>query len=357
MAVMAQAHRRCVAEDEGLLTRLLKLDDHSLAMAAGLIRAGELVAFPTETVYGLGAAALDSKAVARIFAAKERPADNPLIIHIHSLTQLPMLCEATADAELLMTAFWPGPLTILLKKKAVVPAITTAGLDTVAVRMPGHEGALQFLRACEVPVAAPSANRSGRPSPTSARHVWDDMQGRIPLILDGGHAQVGLESTVLDMSGEVPTILRPGAVTPEQVAMVLGQCALSQSLMRPVGQDEAAPSPGMRHRHYAPAGRLTLVRGQPQAVAHSIRVLQEKQPGARILAMEQHLPLYQGLQVDNLGKDAAEAAHQLFHLLRRYDDEGVRQIYSECLPATGLGLAVMNRLARAAEFDIIDAGV
>lgn len=338
-------------------TKVLPLTDESLALAAGLIREGQVVAFPTETVYGLGSDGLNPEAVARIFAAKKRPADNPLILHIHQLEQLEGLCCFTPDAETLARAFWPGPLTMLLKKTDRVPGITTAGLGTVAVRMPGHEGALRFLRACSSPIAAPSANRSGRPSPTSAKHVLDDLDGLIPLILDGGPCRVGLESTVLDITGEVPTILRPGKVTAEQVAMVLGECALSDSLMRPLREGEPALSPGMKHRHYAPRGRLTLVSGGAEAVARRICALYDAAPGARILAMRGNLGRYGDRAVSDLGRDAAEAAHNLFYLLRRFDDENVERIYSECLPETGLGLAVMNRLSRAAQFDRLEAGV
>lgn len=357
MAVTVSTDRRHLLKGKRVDTQLLPLTDHSLALAAGLIKQGQVVAFPTETVYGLGGDGLNPQAVRRIFAAKHRPADNPLILHIHSISQLNGLCHFTKTAETLAQAFWPGPLTMLLQKTDRVPNATTAGLPSVAIRMPGHEGALRFLKACSSPIAAPSANRSGRPSPTSARHVWDDLNGLIPLILDGGPSEVGVESTVLDITGDSPTILRPGAVTPEQVAMVLGECALAESLMRPLREGETALSPGMKHRHYAPMGRLTLVSGSPEAVAEKIRALYDREPGARILAMRENIGRYGDRQVSDLGKDAAEAAHNLFYLLRRFDDEKVQRIYSECLPATGLGLAVMNRLSRAAEFDRIDAGV
>lgn len=338
-------------------TLLRQVDEDSLALAARLIRAGELVAFPTETVYGLGGNALDEAAVLKIFAAKDRPADNPLIVHLYDIAQADALCRFTGAAEKLARVFWPGPLTMLLEKHKSVPAVVTAGLNTLALRLPSHAGAQRFLRRCGLPVAAPSANRSGKPSPTSARHVWDDLQGRIPLILDGGDCEVGLESTVLDLSGERPVILRPGAVTREQIISVLGACDLAPSIMRPLREGEDARSPGMRHRHYAPKARLSLVQGEPEQVAHTIRQLYDSQPKACILAMHGHLPEYGQRAVLDLGQDAAEAAHRLFGLLRQCDALGVEQIYCECLPREGMGLAVMNRLARAAEFDIIQAVV
>ena len=334
-------------------TQILDINPQSLAIAAGLIQEGQVVAMPTETVYGLAANALDKEAVKKIFEAKQRPADNPLIVHIYQKEQAYPLCHWTSTADLLAGAFWPGPLTLLLNKKRLVPSIVTAGLETVALRLPEHAGANAFLKVCDLPLAAPSANRSGRPSPTSARHVYDDLAGRIPLILDGGDCRVGLESTVLDIRGKVPIILRPGFVTAEQIAMVTGSCEIADSVMRPLTDGEHAPSPGMRHRHYAPQGKLTIFDGEALKVAEEITSLYDNHPDACILAMNQHLSLYGERLVLDLGKDAASAAHRLFYLLRSLDKRGIVHIYCEALPQTGLGLAVMNRLARAAEFDII----
>lgn len=331
-------------------TRLCPIGEESLKDAARIIASGGLVAFPTETVYGLGGNGLDAKAVLSIFAAKERPADNPLILHIRDVSQALPLCEWTEQAGILARAFWPGPMTMLLKKKPAVPDEVTAGLPSVALRIPGHPSALAFLEAVGLPVAAPSANRSGRPSPTLARHVFEDMQGRVPLILDGGACAFGVESTVVDMTGSAPLILRPGAVTCEQIAMVLGECGVADSVMRPLRDGEAAPSPGMRHRHYAPRAEMTLYEGEPEKVAAAIRAACEKESGACVFALTDHLDRYKGLNVRDMGKDAAEAAHRLFYLLRDMDDENIRYIHSETLPPTGLGLAVMNRMARAAAF-------
>ncbi len=334
-------------------TALLPISEDSILLASRLIASGQVVAFPTETVYGLGADGLNAEAVRRIFNAKQRPADNPLILHVAAIEAAYPLCHWTNEAEQLAKAFWPGPLTMLLKKQDIVPDITTAGLHTVALRMPSHPAALQLIEASHAPIAAPSANLSGRPSPTCAQHVFEDMQGRIPLILDGGECRVGLESTVLDISGQVPTIFRPGAVTAEQVAMVLGECAVAPSIMRPLIEGESAPSPGMRHRHYAPKARMTLVKGPPSAVARYINTQYDECENACILAFEEHLPLYGERRTQSMGTSAQEAAHRLFYLLRDMDTQGIRRIFAETLPETGLGLAVMNRMTRAAAFDII----
>lgn len=334
-------------------TQILPITPESLIMAASLIRDGQVVAIPTETVYGLAANALDEMAVKKIFDAKKRPADNPLIVHIFHKEQAYPLCHWTQTANVLADSFWPGPLTLLLRKKNNVPDIVTAGLATVAIRLPRHDGAQAFLKACKLPIAAPSANRSGRPSPTNAQHVYDDLAGRIPLILDGGECGVGLESTVLDLSGKIPSILRPGDVTAEQIAMVTGSCDVADSVMRPLMKDETAPSPGMRHRHYAPRGKLTLIEGMADNVAKKINSLYDLHPGSCILAMHGHLHLYENRLVLDLGEDAQNAAHRLFYLLRSLDDQNISYIYCESLPQNGLGLAVMNRLARAAEFNIV----
>ena len=328
--------------------------DENIEKAARLIQAGELVAFPTETVYGLGANALDAEAVARIFAAKNRPADNPLIVHIADEGQMEPLCEVTDAARALMKAYWPGPLTLLLKKKAVVPDIVTAGLDSVGMRMPSHPAARAFLRACALPVAAPSANLSTRPSPTTAQHVYEDMAGRIPMILDGGMCDVGVESTVLDMTGDTPTVLRPGAVTPGMIAKIAGSVSVAGSVMRPLKEGETAPSPGMRHRHYAPRGKMTIVRGAPERVERTVKQLYQASENACILALSGHLSAYEGCRAYDLGADEGAVAHNIFALLRRADDEGVGRIIAEGVISEEVGLAVMNRMARAAAFDIIE---
>ena len=329
----------------------------AIALAARLFSEGQLVGFPTETVYGLGANALDRKAVLSIFAAKGRPADNPLIVHIWSRDQLEDLCRIPGDSEKLMDAFWPGPLTMLFPRLEKVPDEVTAGLPTVAIRMPSMPCTQALLKACGLPVAAPSANRSGRPSPTTAEHVLEDMEGRIPLILDGGACQVGLESTVLDLTGSEPTILRPGGITREMIEKVLGKkVALAGSVLRPLAPDEKALSPGMRYRHYAPKGSVTLVEGAEKDVIRTLRerCLTDRRNGLRscVLCFSEHTEMLAECSPHDLGSrtNGEETAHKLFDVLRKLDEEGMETIYSEVLPPEGIGLAVMNRLGRAAAF-------
>lgn len=337
-------------------TRISPPTDREIRRAAKLLRDGELVAFPTETVYGLGANALDADAVRKIFTAKNRPADNPLIVHVHSAEAAEALCQMTGDARALTAAFWPGPLTLLLPKKPVIPAVTNAGLSSVAVRMPDHPVALKLLAESDLPVAAPSANRSGRPSPTAARHVWDDMNGRIPLILDGGPCRVGLESTVLDMTGETPAIVRPGGVTLEMLRPVLPGVRVAETAMRELKTGEVALSPGMRHTHYAPRGELMLVEGEPDGVEAECKrlYLAAKASGKRVrlLVAKERLPVYEGFEGLALGSVLAPEtiAHTLFAALRQMDKDRIQVIVCEAVDASGIGLAVMNRLRRAAGF-------
>jgi L-threonylcarbamoyladenylate synthase len=345
----------------GMKTRLCNADDASVREAADILKAGGLVAFPTETVYGLGANAFDASAVLSVFTAKGRPADNPLIVHIHDRNQLDEICDIPLRAPALMDAFWPGPLTILFPRKSVIPDVVTAGLSTVAVRMPSHPVALSLLRASGLPVAAPSANRSGRPSPTTAMHVLEDMKGIIPMIIDGGACEIGLESTVLDLSHESPVILRPGGITKPMLESVLHEeVLLAGSILRPLQPDEKALSPGMRYRHYAPAGSVTLVRGSESDVVSTLKLLcrQDLDAGRKscVLCFTEHVPMLCGCAPHDMGSIAnhAEIAHRLFDILRQLDQEGMETIYSEVIPPEGVGLAVMNRLGRAAAFRMID---
>ena len=339
-------------------TQLLPVTPESLARAGELIRAGQLVAFPTETVYGLGANALDADAVRRIFEAKGRPGDNPLIAHISAIDQLAPLIAAkpSPTAVALMDAYWPGPMTLIFPKSPRVPDAVTAGLDTVAVRFPAHPAARALIDAAGTPIAAPSANRSGRPSPTTARHVLEDMDGRIPLILDGGACEVGLESTVIDLTGGEPRILRPGGVTREMIAAVAGSAGVDPAVMRPLMEGERPRSPGMKYRHYAPKGDMTIVQGSEAAVIERIAALYDAAlAGGRrplILALDGHIPAYGDRRTLALGADAAAMAHAMFDRLREADDLGADAIFSEAVPADGVGLAVMNRLGRAAAFHI-----
>lgn len=343
-----------------MITRILPPTDAAIAEAAALIRAGELVAFPTETVYGLGADGLNREAVAKIFQAKGRPGDNPLILHISALDQITPLiaCELSPVAKKMADAFWPGPLTMIFPKSARVPENVSAGLSTVAIRFPAHPDAQRLIAAAETPIAAPSANRSGKPSPTTANHVFEDMDGRIPLILDGGECLVGVESTVVDMTGSVPHILRPGGITAEQIAQVAGASEVDSAVMRPLAEGEKPRSPGMAHRHYAPNGQLTVFTGDSDRVIQRIQSEYDcaKANGSRplILSMEAHVASYGDRRIESLGADETAMAHRLFALLRDADYMEADVLFAEGVEAKGVGLAVMNRLGRAAAFHIIE---
>ncbi len=335
-------------------TEMLSVTDEDLERAAQLIREGGLVAFPTETVYGLGASAMDPAAVSGIFTAKGRPGDNPLIVHIADVSQVYGLSEdITVPAQRLMEAFWPGPLTVVLPRKPGVPDVVTAGLDTVAVRMPDHPVALEVIRRAGVPVAAPSANSSGRPSPTSAAHVAEDLAGKIDAVVDGGPCRVGVESTVVDLTTEPPVILRPGGVTREELEGVLGHMETAASFT--YGPVEAPRSPGMKYRHYSPKAEVVLVTGgQPERVTEKINELisryhcRGKQTG--VLAAAETAGRYRADAVFNLGSRGCpeEIARNLFNGLRSLDMQGVDIIISEGYAETGIGTAVMNRLRKAA---------
>lgn len=330
-------------------TELCQADDASIRRAAALLRAGELVAFPTETVYGLGADALNGAAAARIFAAKGRPADNPLIAHIAGESGLAGLIagEPCACARALMRAFWPGPMTLIFPKSPRVPREVTAGLDTVAVRMPSHPVARALISAAQTPIAAPSANRSGRPSPTTAAHVLEDMEGRIPLILDGGPCEVGLESTVVDVTGARPRILRPGGVTLEMLEGVVGDVDVDEGVLHQLQAGSQARSPGMKYKHYAPKGEVTIVTG-PRAAQEIARLYDAADGRAAILAFSQ--ADYGARRVYRL----KNAPGELFAALRQLDEDGMETIYAEDVPTAGVGLAVMNRLMRAAAFRVVE---
>ncbi len=342
-------------------TQVLPANEVSLSLAARLLTDGQLVAFPTETVYGLGANALDKQAVLGIFAAKGRPADNPLIVHIHDRAQLDALCEVGEVASKLMDAFWPGPLTLIMPRKSAVPDAVTAGLDTVAVRMPSHPVALAMLKACQLPIAAPSANRSGKPSPTAARHVLADMDGRIPLILDGGESDVGLESTVLSTVGARPCILRPGGVTQAMLEAVIGPVDVAGSVLRPLEKGEKALSPGMMYKHYSPDGQVTLIEGAEADVVAAMKALYAHAAAeghrACVMCFTEHMSALADCQPHDIGAqhNASDVAHRLFDTLRRLDEEHMDVIFSEVMPPEGVGLAVMNRLGRAAAFRTVQA--
>lgn len=331
-----------------------------LEEGGSVLRRGGLVAFPTETVYGLGANALDGRAVARIFEAKGRPPDNPLIVHVDGREAVSGLVKKiTGAAETLMEAFWPGPLTIILPVGEVVPAQVTAGLDTVAVRMPDHPVALGLIRAAGVPVAAPSANTSGRPSPTTARHVLNDLGGRIDLIIDGGPAGVGVESTVVDLTVPLPLVLRPGGVTPEDLSKILGSVAVDPAARSGFKGKCRPRSPGMKYTHYAPRAPLFLIEGEVKAVAAKIMELarEYRRQGHRvgILSYDDGRDFSVVGEVVLAGRrDRPETvAAALYAALRRFDEMEIDVILAEGLADQGIGLAVMNRLRKAAGGKII----
>ena len=347
-------------------TRVIPVDREHLqsedfAEAAQLLRDGELVAFPTETVYGLGGDALDPDASRRIYAAKGRPSDNPLIVHIADTDALPVLAEEIPQSAWeLADRFWPGPLTIILRKKEIVPDATTGGLDTVAIRMPSDPVAAMLIRVSGVYIAAPSANASGRPSPTCAEHVYEDLKGRIPMILDGGSVPIGLESTIVDLTGETPLVLRPGFITIEQLREVLPTVEYDPAVVKRV-KDETivARAPGMRYRHYAPKGELTIFEGDLDRVVTRVQKEAEAKlaEGYRVavLASEETKDRYHGLTVRSVGdreEEASVAAH-LFGTLREFDSMGAEYIFGESFPEAGVGQAVMNRLMKAAGYRIV----
>ncbi|MEY8354439.1 L-threonylcarbamoyladenylate synthase [Lachnospiraceae bacterium 54-53] len=337
-------------------------EEELLKKPAEFLKNGGLVAFPTETVYGLGADALNKEAARKIYAAKGRPSDNPLIAHIADFEDLPPLVARIPESgKKLMEAFWPGPLTLIFPKSGRVPYETTGGLETVAVRMPADPVANALIRLAGVPVAAPSANTSGRPSPTTADHVWQDMKGKIEMIVDGGAVGIGVESTIIDVSGEEPMILRPGAITQEMASAVLGrEIHLDPAITAgPMGAAERPRAPGMKYRHYAPKADLTLVEGEADAVAEAInRLTREKlEKGFRVgvICTEETKGQYQDGMVRSMGIRAKEEtlAHNLYAVLREFDDLGADFIFSESFSGDHLGQAIMNRLTKAAGYRII----
>jgi L-threonylcarbamoyladenylate synthase len=334
------------------------LDKSALDEAGEVIKKGGLVAFPTETVYGLGGNALDEAAAGKIYRAKGRPSDNPLIVHICRLEDIyPIVKEVPEAALKLADAFWPGPLTMILRKSDKVPYATTGGLDTVAVRMPGHKTALAFIGAAGGYVAAPSANTSGKPSPTLAKYVTEDLGGRIDMIIDGGRIAIGLESTIVDLTETVPVILRPGYITKEMLEKVLGYVETDKTILDDdVGQ--APKAPGMKYKHYAPKGELTIISGSRENVIEAInqksREMEEKGKKVGVIGTDDTIAFYRADVVKSAGSREKEdtIASALYRILREFDDEGVDVIYSESFEesakAGGIGQAIMNRLLKAA---------
>ena len=334
-------------------------DEEKLRKAGEILKAGGLVAFPTETVYGLGGDALNPASSRKIYAAKGRPSDNPLIVHICRLCDLDRIAwDTDKRAALVARAFWPGPLTMILNKKDVVPMETTGGLSTVAVRFHSHPVAQRMIDAAGGFVAAPSANTSGKPSPTSARYVAEDMDGKIDMILDGGDVGIGLESTILDLTEKDPMILRPGYVTQEMLEEVLGKVLVDRTILD-ASSAQRPKAPGMKYRHYAPKGELAIVEGVPERVTERINALcrQAAQEGKKtgVIAVDETASRYLADSVKSVGsrEDEEAIAHSLYRILREFDDEGIEVMYSEAFSSHGMGQAIMNRLLKAAGHHVI----
>ena len=331
-------------------------DKNAIEEAAAILRRGGLLGIPTETVYGLGADGLNEDAVRRIFLAKGRPQDNPLILHVPDAGWLERCCtDIPSAAYALAERFWPGPLTMILPRRDCVPLRTTGGLDTVGVRCPDHPVTRAIIAAADTPVAAPSGNTSGRPSPTCARHMMEDMMGKIDGIVDGGDCAVGVESTILDLTVQPPRLLRPGGLPLEELEEVLGEVAVDKAVRQRLGDGEKAKAPGMKYRHYAPRAAVTVVTGTPRRSAAYIR--EHLPAGAGVICFDEYAPLFAGHIVHRLGsqEDKLAQAQHVFDALRTFDDTDVTAIFAQCPDESGLGLAVGNRLKKAAGFHTVDA--
>lgn len=337
------------------------LDKNILLDIGKIIRKGGLVAFPTETVYGLGANALDSEAVKKIFIAKGRPQDNPLIVHIADFQELDALVTEVPDvARKLMKIFWPGPMTIILKKKSIIPDITSAGLKSIGIRMPSDIIAREIIKSAGVPIAAPSANISGRPSPTDVQRCIDDLSGKIECIVGGEVSEIGLESTIIDCTVEPPCVLRPGGITLEMLKSIENDIYIDRAIMQKPKADIVAKAPGMKYRHYAPKAPLTIVKGElKKTIAKINEIVQNninKGNKVGIMATEETKEQYTGAMVISLGtrKDIKSIGRNLFETLRCFDDKDIDIIISEAFDEQGFGVAIMNRLNKSAGFNIID---
>jgi len=331
-------------------------DAKTASVAAEIIKAGELVAIPTETVYGLGADGLNPEAVAKIFAAKGRPQDNPLILHIADAADIEKFCHSIPEsAWALAEKFWPGPLTMVLPARDIVPKCTTAGLPTVAVRCPDCEITRDIIRRTGVPIAAPSANISGKPSTTTAQHVYHDHNGKIPLIVDGGPCRVGVESTIIDLSDEKPRLLRPGGITPHQLAEVVGDLIIDKAVISSVANDTVVKAPGMKYRHYAPECDVIVVTGSKEAAAKYIG--EHFTPGNRVLCFQEELETFAPFDPIAYGKESDEDSLMagLFAALRELDDPAIGTVFARRPKGSGKALAVQNRLMKAAGFRKVDA--
>lgn len=335
------------------------IDYDIIDKAAGIIRNNGTVIFPTETVYGLGANAMSAGAVRKIFIAKGRPNDNPLIVHISNMNMLYYLIGSSLGdgARLLIEKYWPGPLTLIFRKSGKVPYEVTAGLDTVAIRMPDNKIALELIERSELPIAAPSANISGKPSPTLPEHVISDMQGKVDMILCGSKSRVGVESTILDLSGDTPVLLRPGGVTLEELESILGTVELDRGI---VGESEVPKAPGMKYTHYAPSADMVIVKGKLEDTKKKIQELVSRNAGkglkVGVLASDETESYYKDCRVLSLGSrtNTSVIASNVFARLREFDKIGVDIIFAEAFDESHMGMAVMNRMKKAAGFNIIE---
>ena len=338
-------------------TLLLKNNQQDIEKAGKILKNGGLVGLPTETVYGLAADALNGSAVAKIFQAKGRPMDNPLIVHIADFSDIEkynLVSEIPQQAYTLANAFWPGPLTIIMKKSDIIPNEVSAGLSTVAIRFPSHPVAQKIIKSAGVPLAAPSANLSGSPSPTTAQHVLNDLNGRIDAVLDGGACDVGLESTVITLATDIPRVLRPGGITVEQLREVLGKVDVDDAVVHKLKEGAVAASPGMKYKHYAPKSDVILLKCNDEEYIDYVN--SNAEDGVAALCCDEDVELL-NVRTYSLGRrnDYTAHAQNLFDMLRKIDDEGVaKTVYSRLPSASGVGLAVYNRLIRAAGFEVID---
>ncbi len=329
--------------------------ENTAAIAAGIIREGGLVALPTETVYGLGANGLDPEAVDKIYEAKGRPKDNPMILHVTGMEQVEGLChDIPASAYALAEKFWPGPLTMILPANDFIPKRTTGGLSTVAVRCPDSDITRAVIALSGVAIAAPSANLSGKPSTTTAQHVLNDHDGNIDAVIDGGACRVGVESTIIDLTENPPRLLRPGGITPAQLRSVLGEIVVDKAVTAQLDPDEVAKAPGMKYRHYAPQCQVVIVSGSRQAAAKYIH--RHYAPGDRVLCFQEELPLYTDCNPLSYGleADVNTLSQGLFAALRELDDPAVHKVYARCPEGEGVAYAVQNRLKKAAAFQIVN---
>ena len=339
-----------------MITKILTTDDNSINQAGKILKDGGLVAFPTETVYGLGANALLEDSVKKIYEAKGRPSDNPLIVHISDVDEIKRLAvEINDNAKALIDAFMPGPFTVILKKSPVVPDAVTAGMDTVAIRFPENLTAERLIKAAGVPIAAPSANLSGKPSPTKAMHVIEDMQGRIDAIIDGENCEVGVESTIVDASGDYPVLLRPGGISYEELCEVVPETRIDEHILNSLSEGEKPLCPGMKYKHYSPDADVTVIEGDMKAVKKKIDALLKENSDKVCGVLTMSLNAYDSAIILSGGTTNKQYAKQLFSNLREFDRLGVEVVFAEFESRDGYGLAIKNRLYKAAAHKVIKA--